>query len=99
MNVIAVLCRDAPGARFDMGHCNGTHLPLVRRLLAPMGMRSLTYLVPEPGGPWRLIAELRFDDRAALEAALAAHGAETQADIPNLTDIRPEIVIGTERTA
>jgi uncharacterized protein (TIGR02118 family) len=37
------------------------------------------------------MADLFFDDLESLTAALAAHGAETQADIPNFTDSIPVI--------
>jgi hypothetical protein len=46
-----------------------------------------------------LIAELRFDDMVTTERALAAHGPETQADIPNFTDLAPIIIIGETREA
>jgi uncharacterized protein (TIGR02118 family) len=41
-----------------------------------------------------LSAELRFDDMDSANRALGAHGAETQADIPNFTDVTPVILIG-----
>jgi uncharacterized protein (TIGR02118 family) len=40
-----------------------------------------------------VIAELFFDDMESLTAALVAHGAETQADIPNFTDSTPIVQI------
>jgi uncharacterized protein (TIGR02118 family) len=97
---ILVLYANSPGSRFDLNYYTSRHLPLVRRLLEPMGMRSLTYVTEralDPAAPhqaYRLIAELRFDDMATTQAALAAHGAETQADIPNFTDVAPIIMIG-----
>jgi uncharacterized protein (TIGR02118 family) len=89
-----------PGTRFDLAYYTLRHLPLVRRLLEPMGMRSLTFVndsTPDSTGAsqaFRLVAELRFDDREATTRALGAHGAETQADIPNFTDVAPIVLIG-----
>ena len=63
-------------------------------------MRSLTYSVEramDPSAPlqvYRLSAELRFDDMDSAMRALQAHGPETQADIPNFTDVAPVILIG-----
>ncbi len=97
---ILVLYANSPGSKFDMDYYVSRHLPLVRRLLEPMGMRSLTYVteraLDDAGGAqaYRLIAELRFDDMATTKSALAAHGPETQADIPNFTDVAPVIIIG-----
>lgn len=97
MIAVSVLYPNTAGKRFDLAYYEATHLPLVRRLLAPMGMRALTFYRPtetDPAAPFRLVAELRFDDMAATQAALAAHGPETQADIPNFTDEAPVILIG-----
>jgi uncharacterized protein (TIGR02118 family) len=97
MIAVAVLYPNTPGRRFDLDYYRSTHLPLVRRLLEPAGMRSLTYYRPaeaDPAAAWRLVAELRFDDMATTQAALAAHGPETQADIANFTDETPVILIG-----
>jgi hypothetical protein len=41
-----------------------------------------------------LSAELRFDDMESATRALQARGPETQADIPNFTDVAPVILIG-----
>ena len=97
---VLVVYAGKPGARFDLEYYTSRHLPLVRRLLEPLGMRSLTYVrdsAPDPSGAsqlFRLVAELRFDDRDAMNKALGAHGAETQADIANFTDVAPIILIG-----
>lgn len=97
MIVVSVLYPS--GHAFDMEYYRNHHLPLVRRLLAPAGLRSLSYWCPEGESPYQLIAELRFDDRATTDEALAAHGPVTQADIPNFTAAPPVILIGNELSA
>jgi uncharacterized protein (TIGR02118 family) len=100
---VLVFYPNAPGSRFDMDYYVNRHLRLVRERLEPMGMRSMTYieeaaLDPSAGPqPYRLVADLRFDDMEAARHALAAHGAETQADIANFTDVAPVILIGEAR--
>ena len=94
MIVVAVLYPTGPA--FDMAYYRDRHLPLVRRLLAPVGMLSLDYYCPDQPAPYQLIAELRFADRASTDTALAAHGPETQADIANFTAANPVILIGQE---
>ncbi|RBI86631.1 hypothetical protein DRV85_04155 [Rhodosalinus halophilus] len=94
MFVVSVLY---PPGEFDLGYYRDTHLPMVRRLLEPAGMSEMGYWRPsemDPASPYQLIAELRFPDRATGLAALDAHGAETQADIPNFTPVTPVIVMG-----
>ncbi|TDK45699.1 EthD family reductase [Antarcticimicrobium luteum] len=86
------------GGPVDLDYYRASHLPLVRRLLDPMGMRELGYWCPseaDPSAPFQLVAELRFDDAGAAQAALTAHGAETQADIANFTGVTPVILMGT----
>lgn len=97
MIVVSVLY--PAGAALDLGYYVDRHLPLVRRLLAPMGMLSVVWMQPDQPAPYQLVAELRFADRATADAALAAHGAETQADIPRFTPAVPVILIGTEVAA
>lgn len=85
------------GAPVDMDYYRDTHLPLVRRLLAPAGMTELGYWQPTADNaeaPYQLVAEIRFPDRDTGMSALAAHGAETQADIPNFTEATPVIMTG-----
>ena len=94
MIVVSVLYPTGPA--FDMAYYRERHLPLVRRLLAPLGMKQLGFFLPDQPAPYQLIAELRFESREAANAALAAHGPETQADIPNFTPAKPVILIGEE---
>jgi uncharacterized protein (TIGR02118 family) len=95
-----VLYPNKAGSKFDLNYYVHRHLPLVRDRMQPMGMPSLTYTVEHamdpkaPSQAYRLSAELRFDDMESAARALEAHGPETQADIPNFTDVAPVILIG-----
>lgn len=98
MFVISVLYPLTPGTTFNMDYYMNSHLSLVNRLFEPMGQRDArVYKGLSDGGEgtptYGVIAELYFDDMDALMAALIAHGAETQADIPNFTDSIPVIQI------
>lgn len=97
MIVVSVLYPS--GHEFDMAYYRDRHLPLCRRLLEPAGMRTLSYYRPDQPAAYQLVAELRFDDRHTTAQALAAHGPETQADIPNFTAAPPVILIGEETDA
>jgi uncharacterized protein (TIGR02118 family) len=97
---VVVLYPNKVGSKFDLDYYVHRHLPLVRNRLEPMGMRSMAYTVEcamdrlAPSQAYRLSAELRFDDMNSARRALQAHGPETQADIPNFTDVTPVILIG-----
>lgn len=94
MIVVSVLY--PTGSPLDLDYYRQKHLPLVRRLLEPAGMLSLGYYCPDQPAAYQLVAELRFKDRDTANAALAAHGPATQADIPNFTSAAPVILIGAE---
>jgi uncharacterized protein (TIGR02118 family) len=99
MIVVSVLYPRDPESKFDLVYYQNRHLPLCRELLTQMGMQSLTFyrpIVTDPGAAFQLVAELRFTDLKTTNAALAAHGPRTQADIPNFTDVKPIILIGEE---
>jgi uncharacterized protein (TIGR02118 family) len=101
---VMVLYPNQAGTRFDMEYYVHRHLPLVRDRLEPQGMRSMTYVserAMDPAAPpqaYRLVADLRFDDMESTSRALQMHGAETQADIPNFTDVAPIILIGEAKS-
>lgn len=85
----------------DTGCCRDSHLPLVRRLPEPMGMRELGDWEPremDPDAPFQLVAELRFDNAETGLAALGVHGPETRADIANFTAAVPVILTGSHKT-
>lgn len=97
MVIVSVLYPLAGGVRFDLGYYMDSHIPLVERLLKPMGLRQTRVFestAPGLDAEFGIIAELFFDTAEELNAALAAHGAETQADIPNFTDATPVIWMG-----
>jgi uncharacterized protein (TIGR02118 family) len=102
---VMVLYPNEPGSHFDIDYYVNRHLKLVRDRLEPLGMRSMTFAIEAATDlaatpqAFRLVADLRFDDIAATRRALSAHGAETQADIPNFTNVAPVILIGETKTA
>lgn len=95
MYAVTVFYPLSGGARFDLDYYMNKHVPLVKELLEPMGLRQTRILRGVPSGgqdpEFGVMAALFFDDEASLMAALAAHGPVTQADIPNFTDAVPHI--------
>lgn len=95
MHVVTVFYPLGGGKRFDVDYYMNTHVPLVKELLEPMGLRRTQLLRAAASGDddpeFGIMATLYFDDEASLMAALAAHGPVTQADIPNFTDAVPHI--------
>jgi len=90
-----------PGTReshFDFGYYLHHHIPLVKDRLQEFGLDSVRLLrgtVSFEGGAhfFEVIGQLMFPSLQHLQSALAQHGPEIIADIPNFTDVQPIIQI------
>ena len=88
-----------PGSRFDLDYYLETHMAMVEEKLGPHGLTSAW--VDQglgggaPGSPARFQIQcmLNFSSLEGMQAGLAAAGAALMADIPNFTDVRPEVQI------
>jgi uncharacterized protein (TIGR02118 family) len=96
MASLNVLYPNREGARFDTAYYRSTHIPLVMRVMNPVGI-VLIEGVPMGGAPtpYVMIAHIQFASSEALDAALANPAmAELRDDLPNFSDIRPTIMRG-----
>jgi len=95
---LMVLYPNDPGKRFDMNYYINKHMPLVKSLLGPYGLvktevdKGIASLEGAPA-PFVCVAVLYFGSLEGLEKAFEAHLAELTADIPNYTDISPQVQI------
>ena len=83
--------------RFDHDYYTATHLPLVGE---HMGAHIESTLVTRglAGGPnvpaaYHAVATIVFADQDAMNAAMAKAGP-VMADLPNFTNVQPEMLIG-----
>ncbi|KIC11841.1 ethyl tert-butyl ether degradation protein EthD [Leisingera sp. ANG-M1] len=84
-------------SRFDHGYYAATHMALVDEYIAPhtqsiIVTKGLTG-GPDVPAPFHAVATMVFADQAALDAAMQAAGPAL-ADIPNFTNVQPQILIG-----
>jgi uncharacterized protein (TIGR02118 family) len=94
-----VLYPNQPGKRFDHTYYAQKHLPMVMNRLKGFGM--LRYEVDKglaggsPGAPAPFVAacHLHFNAAGEFQKGIAANGKEIMGDIPNYTDIAPQIQI------
>ena len=94
---LQVLYPAKEGSRFDHEYYENTHLPLMQE---HMGDYILSTFVSKgiSGGPdsppgFHAIATAIFEDHDSLKNAMAS-GRPVLADIPNYTDVEPQILIG-----
>ncbi len=96
---VTVLYPHREGAKFDHDYYARKHMTMVGERLRPFGL--LRYEVDRgvgggaPGAPAPFVAacHLYFDKAGEFEKGIAAHGKEIMADVPNYTDIRPQMQI------
>lgn len=97
---VVVAYPNQPGATFDEAYYLGTHIPLVRKRLGPLGMvrceidKGLAGGAPGAPAPYLFVAHLYFNRLEDIQNGMATHGAEVMGDIPNYTNIQPTIQIG-----
>jgi uncharacterized protein (TIGR02118 family) len=95
---VSVFYPNREGAKFDMGYYCNTHMPLVRRLLgsAVKGMaveQGIGGMAPGSPAPYVAMGHLLFDSLESFQVAFAPHALAITSDIPNYTDIQPNIQI------
>lgn len=85
------------GTHFDMDYYLSTHMELVAKHMGPH-IASTLVTKGLAGGPdtppgFYAVASITFADQAAMDAALAASGP-VMGDIPNFTDVAPQVLMG-----
>jgi uncharacterized protein (TIGR02118 family) len=96
---VSVLYPHKDGGRFDMDYYLAKHMGLVRQRLgaALKGIsveQGIAGGAPNSPAPFAAMGHLLFDTVGAFQSAMASHGAEFMADIPNFTNIEPTIQVG-----
>lgn len=81
---------------FDADYYHQTHMALCARLLKDHGYQGHVLHAGRGAQPGandqsHVTVELLFDSQESLQSGLAAHGAEITGDVPNYTNVRPEI--------
>ncbi len=99
MIALTVLYPKTDTSRFDMDYYLNQHVPLTRARLTPVGAigidleEGLVGGAPDSPPAYAVIGRIRFNTLEELQTALATHGPELIGDIPNFTDVQPELQI------
>jgi uncharacterized protein (TIGR02118 family) len=85
------------GTKFDFEYYTKTHMPMVREVVGQfmIGTTITKGLASGPDTPpgFHLIATHVFADQQAFDAGMAVAGP-VLADIPNFTNVQPQMLIG-----
>ncbi|CZT16803.1 uncharacterized protein RCC_02637 [Ramularia collo-cygni] len=83
------------GAKFNMDYYKSTHMPLVQKKWAPMGLTSWKVIKFSDDAEYCVQATLEFKDIQAFQAAASGEEAkEVLGDVPNFSDKEPVILAG-----
>lgn len=96
---VTILYPNEEGKKFDHGYWTTTHLALVQELLGPMGLvngemeKGISGTDPNAPAPYIAVGHLYFNTTDELHAAFKEHGRAIMGDLPNYTDIEPQLQI------
>lgn len=100
---VTALYRWFEGAQFDHAYYQSEHMRITRDAVQPLGLLRLESeqaLNPVPHLTGHVVAATSsyFPSVAVAEAALAAAGPLLRADLPNYTNIKPELHVSAVAT-
>jgi uncharacterized protein (TIGR02118 family) len=95
---VTVLYANDPNKRFDMDYYRNKHMKLVGEKLGASLLRAevdkgLGSAPPGTPAPFVAVGHLYFNSLDDFQKAFMAGAAEIMADVPNYTDIQPQIQI------
>ena len=93
---LTVLYPKTADSHFDLDYYLNTHTPLVKERLASAGLTGVDLRqglagggAPDSPAMYAMICNLNFGTVEELQNALATHGPELTADVPNFTNVQP----------
>ena len=96
---VSVYYPNDSGKKFDMDYFVQSHFPMVHRLLDPEGLirteidKGISDADPTAAPRNIAVGNLYFESVEKVHAAFMNHGKEIMGDIPNYTDIQPQVLI------
>ena len=90
--------KNASNSEFDFDYYLNTHMPLVKKRLADFGMGEFEVergieAADGEAAPYICIVHIEFPTKDNFMRGFEKHGEELSADVPNYTNIAPEMQI------
>ena len=96
---VSVLYPNEAGKKFDATYYLNKHVPMAGERLGKAGLvraeidKGVAGGAPGAPAPFVYVAHLYFNSIADFQKAMEAHGKEIMGDVPNYTNIQPQIQI------
>ena len=96
---VSVLYPNEQGKKFDLDYYVNSHIPMVQRLLGPIGLirgeveKGISAADPSQPAPFVVIGHLFFNTTDEVHEGFKTHGREIMGDIKNYTEIQPTFQI------
>ena len=92
MIAVTILYPQTDDSSFDMDYYTSTHMPMLAEALGDdcHGWGAATI----NDGKWAAMGWAVATSADTFNAAMAEHGAKIMGDVPNYTNVRPEMLIG-----
>lgn len=100
MITVSILYPNTSESTFNLDYYMNNHVPMVERLLKPMGLQDVVVEqsvgTPMPGvpAPFSIVARLDFNNVEEMEMGMGHHGEALMRDIPNFSNVQPIVQIG-----
>ncbi len=96
---VTVLYPNKPDAKFNHDYYANQHVKMVNEKLTPMGLvkgeidKGIGGIPAGSPPPYVVLGHMIFNSIEDFQKAFGAHGDEITADVPNYTNIEPQIQI------
>ncbi len=101
---VAIFYPNGEGKTFDMDYYSNKHMPMAAGLFGDSLMaisidKGIANGTPDLPVQYLAIGYFYFENMSSFESSMGAHSETLRADVPNYTNIRPEIQISEVITA
>jgi uncharacterized protein (TIGR02118 family) len=96
---VSVYYTGGEGKRFDLDYYTNKHMKLVRDRLGSFGClrtevdKGIAGGAPGAPAPYVAVGHVYFDSLDGFQKGMGQHGKEILGDVPNYTNIQPQIQI------
>ena len=89
---VTILYPRTDDSTFDMDYYTSSHMPMLAESLGDACQGWGAASIAE--GKYAAIGWATVTDRESFNAGMAAHGAKIMKDVPNYTNVQPELLVG-----